>query len=131
MRRHSCLGTPHFVLKGLASSRLLLRFDRIPNVGHTLSLLHGATPAICVFTQLPVLPPFGITNVKLRGLHLMGSSFDFSYSATDLCVTASGTLDSVPLELRLLNTAKIIALPKGGPQVCVPIQAVAVAVPGY
>ena len=37
-------------------------------------------------SQQPVLPPLGVTSVTLRGVHLLGTAFNFQYNASAICV---------------------------------------------
>jgi hypothetical protein len=66
---------------------------RLPAAGGQLRF---ATPA-------PVLPPGGATGVRLRGLHLLGAAFDFSYNGTTICVALNPTspAGAPPLQLRV------------------------------
>jgi hypothetical protein len=87
-----------------------------------------------VFTfssQAPVLPPYGVTAVKLRSLHLMGAAFDFSYDAGEICVRAYATSGATRLELRVIASGQRLPLAPGGAQVCVELQPVAVGAVGY
>ena len=81
-------------------------------------------------SQAPLLPPLGVTAVKLRGLHLLGAAFDFVYDAEQICVSLQpdGAAGS-PLELRVLASGQ--RLPVGGAPVCVAVQPVAVAGVGF
>lgn len=82
-------------------------------------------------SQSPILPPLGVTAVKLRGMHLLGSAFDFEYDANQLCATlqAGQPAGAPPLELRVLATGS--RMPLGTMPTCVPVQAVEVAGVGY
>jgi hypothetical protein len=87
-----------------------------------------------VFTfasQAPVLPPYGVTSMKLRSLHLLGAAFDFTYDAANVCAQAYATDRSTRLELRVIASGQRIPLNAGGAQVCVPLQPVAVGAVGY
>lgn len=86
-------------------------------------------------SQQPILPPLGITAMKLRGVHLLGTLFDFSYDNTQLCVEIQSGNNNpntyTPLELRLLgNNSTKYPLSIGTP-VCIPIEPVEVAGVGY
>lgn len=80
-------------------------------------------------SQAPLLPPLGVTAVKLRGLHLLGAVFDFAYDAAEICVSLQPGSGGAPLELRVLSTGARI--PVGDAQACVAVQAVAVGGVGY
>jgi hypothetical protein len=77
----------------------------------------------------PLLPPLGVTAVKLRGLHLLGAAFDFSYDAAQICVSLQPGSGGPPLELRVLSSGERV--PVGVAQACVAVQAVAVGGVGY
>jgi hypothetical protein len=50
-------------------------------------------------SQQPLLPPFGITKTKLRGVHLLNSSFDIEWNDVQICVILR--LNGAPIELRI------------------------------
>ena len=79
--------------------------------------LRFATPA-------PSLPPGGITRVKLRGLHLLGTSFDFSYDAARVCVAQRGARAGAPLRLRSEATGAAVAV--AAEEACLPLAEVVV-----
>jgi len=84
-------------------------------------------------SQRPVLPPGGVTAVKLRGLHLLGAAFDLWYDAETLCVAlhggGGGGGGGAALELRVLASGE--RLPLSVEQRCVPRDAVEVAGVGF
>lgn len=102
-------------------------------------------------SQQPLLPPAGITQVKLRGLSLFGVEFDLIYDDANVCAqlhtplpsssaraaapaySLAGGLHSssaaVQLELRQASNGQAQTLTATGP-VCVPVQPVEVAVVG-
>ena len=82
-------------------------------------------------SQRPLLPPSGVTRLKLRGLHLLGAVFDFEYDDATLCAAlqAGGGGGGAPLELRVLASGQ--RLPLAAAQVCVAVQAVEVAGVGF
>ena len=100
--------------------------------------------ALSFASRQPILPPLGVTSVKLRGLDLLGSSFDMWYNATALCAQlqaqqadggSSGSRHVTrgggqPLLLRLLASGATFPLSAGGPS-CAPLQAVEVAGEGF
>jgi hypothetical protein len=78
-----------------------------------------------------VLPPFGVTAVKLRGLHLLGTAFDMTYDAAQLCVQLqAGAPPAVPLELRVRASGQRLAISAAAPT-CVAVGAVDVAGVGF
>jgi hypothetical protein len=81
--------------------------------------------------QRPVLPPAGVTRVKLRGLHLLGVVFDAAYDAKEFCVSLqlAGAPGAPRLELRVPATGA--RTPLGAQPVCVPVQPVEVAGEGF
>jgi hypothetical protein len=55
-------------------------------------------------SQQPVLPPLGITAVTLRGIHLLGTAFNFQYNSSTICVALTPNQPAGqgrPLELRV------------------------------
>ena len=55
-------------------------------------------------SQQPVLPPLGVTSVTLRGVHLLGTAFNFQYNASAICVGLTPQQPvGHPLELRVLG----------------------------
>ena len=82
-------------------------------------------------SQAPLLPPLGVTAVKLRGLHLLGVAFDFAYDAESICVALQpgAAAGRAPLELRVLASGQRIAV--GSAPACVAVQAVEVAGVGF
>jgi hypothetical protein len=87
---------------------------RLPPAGGALRF---ATPA-------PTLPPGGVTRVKLRGLHLLGTSFDFSYDGARVCVAARGARAGAALRLRSEATGATVAIADA--EACLPLGAVVV-----
>jgi hypothetical protein len=79
----------------------------------------------------PVLPPAGVTQVKLRGLHLLGVAFDAVYDGAQFCAALQpgGAPGAPQLELRVLATGQ--RTPLGAQPVCVPVQPVEVAGFGF
>ena len=75
-------------------------------------------------TPTPTLPPGGITHVKLRGVHLLGSAFDFSWNATDICVRANGDAAPSALQLRVESSGRNVTITDV--EACVPLAAVVV-----
>ena len=51
--------------------------------------------------QMPVLPPHGVTSLKLRSLHLLGSTFSVFYDDKSICVTLLSEV--FPLEIRTFS----------------------------
>ena len=43
-----------------------------------------------------MLPPLGVTGVKLRGLHLVGTPFDFEWTAVQLCAATQAVPPGQP-----------------------------------
>ena len=82
-------------------------------------------------SQAPTLPPFGTTSLKLRGVHLLGTAYDFYYDATQICVSlqAGGSSGGAALELRVVATGE--RLPLQAVATCVAVQAVDVAGVGF
>lgn len=87
---------------------------RLPPTG---GVLRFATPA-------PLLPPGGVTRVKLRGLHLLGTSFDFAYDAARVCVALRGARVGAALQLRSEGTGAIVAI--AAAEACLPLSEVVV-----
>jgi len=82
--------------------------------------------------QRPLLPPLGVTRVKLRGLHLLGVPLDVEYDAATLCAALQPGAPAAPaLELRVLATGARVPLAPGAARACVDVQAVEVAGVGY
>jgi hypothetical protein len=143
-----------------ADAQLLLAFDHIDphfNVfhetafdnGHTQHFITGsggflqsfvfgfsgmriARTGVFSFSSMqPLLPPLGVTSMKLRGLHLLGAAFDFWWSDTQICVSLqSGSNGSgAPLELRVIVSGQHIPLVVA--PACVAVQPVEVAGVGF
>ena len=87
---------------------------RLPPAGGALRF---ATPA-------PTLPPGGITRVKLRGLHLLGTAFDFAYDGARVCVALRGAQGGAALRLRSEATGATVAV--GEAEACLPLAEVIV-----
>jgi hypothetical protein len=87
---------------------------RLPPAGGALRL---ATPA-------PTLPPGGVTRVKLRGLHLLGTAFDLSYDAARVCVALRGARAGAALRLR--SEATGAAVDVAAAEACLPLAEVVV-----
>lgn len=80
--------------------------------------------------QAPTLPPLGTTGVTLRGLHLLGAAFDFSWNAAQVCAALQADAPAgAALELRVPASGK--STPLGVAPVCVATQAVEVAGVGF
>jgi hypothetical protein len=95
--------------------------------------LRIARRGVLSFTaQRPVLPPLGVTRVKLRGLHLLGVALDVEYDAAQLCAALQpgAPPGAPPLELRVPATGQRTLLGAAAP-VCVPVQPVEVAGAGF
>ena len=80
-------------------------------------------------SQGPVLPPLGATGLKLRGVHLLGASFDFAYDAAQLCVSLQPGSAGAALELRVVATGQ--RLPLAVEPTCIGVQPVEVAGVGF
>jgi hypothetical protein len=87
---------------------------RLPPTGGALRF---ATPA-------PTLPPGGITRVKLRGLHLLGTAFDLTYDDALVCVALRGALGGKALQLRSEASGAKIAI--ATTEACLPLAEVIV-----
>lgn len=87
---------------------------RLPLTG---GVLRFATPA-------PTLPPGGITRVKLRGMHLLGTAFDFAYDANRVCVALRGERAGAELQLRSEATGAVVAVT--AVEACLPLAEVVV-----
>ena len=140
-----------------ADAQLLLAFDHIEphfNVfhetafddGHTQHFITGnggfmqgfvfgfsgmriSRVGVMSFTsQAPVLPPFGVSAMKLRGLHLLGAAFDFSWDDARICVALQAA-GGAPLELRVVASGQRV--PVAAAPACVAVQAVEVAGVGF
>lgn len=81
--------------------------------------------------QRPVLPPLGITSMKLRGLSLLGAKFDLWFDADQLCAAlqAGAVLPGAPLELRVLASGTRTLLTTT--PACTPVAAIEVAGVGF
>ncbi len=105
-----------------------------------------ARVGVLTFTaQRPVLPPGGVTAATLRGVHLLGTRFDFRWNATHQCAELQSTAMSVvvvgakkqkqtgeALEVRIVGTTVRWPLTDGAAPVCVTVeQPVEVAGVGY
>ena len=83
-------------------------------------------------SQRPVLPPYNTSAATLRGVHLLGTVFDFRWDAATLCVTlqaGGGGGGGKPLELRVRASGQ--RMPISATPTCVPVDAVDVAGVGY
>jgi hypothetical protein len=87
---------------------------RLPRAGGALRL---ATPA-------PTLPPGGVSRVKLRGLHLLGTAFDLAYDGARVCVTLRGARAGAALRLRSEATGAAVAV--AAAEACLPLAEVVV-----
>ena len=88
---------------------------RLPPSGGTLRL---ATPA-------PTLPPGGITRVKLRGLHLLGTAFDLAYDDKLVCVALRGGVQG-GTKLQLRSEASGVTVTITAAEACLPLAQVIV-----
>lgn len=127
-------GTHHFITGAGSFLQVLL---------YGYSGLRVDRPGALSFTHpMPVLPPYNVTAVKLRGLHLAAAAFDFWYNGTTICTTLSTAASSVrgagdrsttgsgsgsPLQLVTLGDGQSIPI-LAGQQACVPLQPVEVTV---
>lgn len=70
-----------------------------------------ARRGVFTFTsQQPVLPPLGVTAVKVRGLHLLGVAVDVTYDATNFCAELQdGPQPATPLELRAAGASHLVS----------------------
>jgi hypothetical protein len=87
---------------------------RLPPAGGALRF---ATPA-------PTLPPGSVTRVKLRGLHLLGTAFDFAYDDARVCVALRGARAGAALRLR--SEATGAAVDVADAEACLPLAEVVV-----
>jgi len=87
---------------------------RLPPAG---GVLRFSTPA-------PTLPPGGIRRVKLRGLHLLGTAFDFAYDSERVCVALRGEQAGAALQLRCEATGAAVAV--AAEEACLPLAEVLV-----
>jgi hypothetical protein len=77
----------------------------------------------------PVLPPAGVTGVKLRGMHLFNSTFDLGYNATHACAVTQ--VRGCDLQMRLPGGGAPVPLPLApAPPLCVPVGPLEVGVVG-
>ena len=80
------------------------------------------------FTAMqPVIPPLGITAMKLRGLHLLGQAFDMWYNSTSACVQLHARGDAGALFLTFSGKS----LPIFQAPLCIPLQPFEVAGKGF
>ena len=79
----------------------------------------------------PVLPPLGVTRVTLRGLHLLGTAFDFAWDGAEVCTALQpgGGGGGAALELRVVGSGAV--LPLTAAQACVAVGPVEVAGVGF
>jgi len=75
-------------------------------------------------TPVPTLPPGGVTRVRLRGLHLLGTSFDLAYDGARVCVALRGARAGAPLRLRSEATGAAVAV--AADEACLPLAEVVV-----
>ena len=116
------MGTQHFITGGGGYLQAFL-------FGY--SGLRVERPGVYSFTaQQPVLPPLGVTSVKLRGLSLLGAKFDVWYDADTLCAALQGGASGgAPLELRVLASGT--RAPLTSAPACTPLAAIEIAGVGY
>ncbi len=81
-------------------------------------------------SQAPILPPLGVTAVRLRGLDLLGAALDVWYDAVNVCAQLQAGGGGAPLEMRVLASGARTPL-SAAEAVCVPVQAFEVAGVGY
>ena len=86
--------------------------------------LARAGGALRFATPAPTLPPGGVTRVTLRGLHLLGTSFDFSYDGSSVCVALRGARAGAALRLRSEASGATVAV--AAAQACMPLAEVIV-----
>ena len=77
-------------------------------------------------TPVPILPPGSVTRVRLRGLHLLGTAFDFSYDAKLVCGRLRDAGRGVPLQLRSEVNGTIV--PVAQQEACMSIELAPVVV---
>lgn len=63
------------------------------------------------FTSLQPELPRGVTAVTLRGVHLFGVPFDFSYNATTICVRGQPSSLQRKLVIKEVTTGRITPIP--------------------
>lgn len=90
--------------------------------------LSPAGGALRFATPAPTLPPGGITSVKLRSLHLLGTAFDFSYDNSSVCAVLHGACEGAALQMRSEGSGSIVVI--SAVEACLPLDQVVVeAVP--
>jgi hypothetical protein len=98
--------------------------------------LRIARKGVLSFTsQRPILPPLGVTGVKLRGLHLLGQALDVWYDEAVVCGQLQGggglVAAAAGIEMRTtLPPTQVFTLNATSPA-CFPIQPFEVAGVGY
>lgn len=120
-------GTHHFIT-GAGSFLQVLLYGysgmRIEKAG-AMSFTH----------PMPALPPYGVRSMKLRGVHLGGSAFDFWYNATTICVNLNTAAAATGIGAGHRATAgqsglELVTIGNGGAVVltptsqCLPVQPV-------
>lgn len=80
-------------------------------------------------SRQPVVPPLGVTAVKLRGVHLLGSAFDFWWDGSTVCVNLHAMPTSGMPQLEMRADGRNFTLGTG--QTCVALQALVVAGVGF
>jgi hypothetical protein len=86
--------------------------------------LAPAGGALRFATPAPSLPPGGVTAVRLRGLHLLGTAFDFAYDSARVCVALRGARAGAALQLRSEATGATV--PVAAAEACLPLAEVIV-----
>jgi hypothetical protein len=75
-------------------------------------------------TPVPTLPPGGVTRVKLRGLHLLGTAFDLAYDDALVCVALRGAQAGAALRLHSEVSNATVAIV--AEEACLPLAEVVV-----
>lgn len=86
--------------------------------------LPPAGGALLFATPAPSLPPGGVTRVKLRGLHLLGTAFDFAYDSARVCVALRGAQAGAALQMRSEASGATVAIT--AQEACLPLAQVIV-----
>ena len=77
-------------------------------------------------SKQPILPPLGVTRAKLRGVHLLTSSFDVDWTDQEVCLSLR--LNGAAIELRLPSQP---STPITSTAICISSQSFEVAGIGY
>ena len=62
---------------------------------HSLVIVIYRSHRLPMLRQAPVLPPYGVTSVRLRSLHLIGAAFDFTYNISQVRLKFHGTISLI------------------------------------